>query len=218
MSAKMKHLIMFRPKIFKKLFFVFFILYFSNLIPPKISVVGDPMSTTDGDELLASFQNLDMNTKKITEILNGYNQESISASTKPSIDLHPSLWSSEYYQIVNPKTSTQTVLFNKSSVQQQLEPNLIQNKDSNDTDSIKRNKTFKEDFLARLKTRNRKNLKERRQSSYKIQRENNDGVANEVIGFGASSRTVVKPVSTNNSEYSSIDKSDNALKWIKTSG
>ena len=214
----MNHFIMLRRKLSKKLFFTSCILYFYLLIPPKISVVCDPMSTTDGDELLASFQNLDMNTKKITEILNGYKQESISASTKPSIELHPSLWSSEYYQIVNPKTSTQTVTFNKSSVQQQLEPNSRQNKNSNDTNNIKSNKTFKEDFLARLRTRNRKNLKERRQSSYKIQKESNDGVANEVIGFGASSRTVVKPVATNTSTSSSMDNSDNALKWIKTSG
>ena len=188
------------------------------MIPPKLSVVCDPMSTTDGDELLASFQNLDMSTKKITDLLNGYKQESVSASTKPSIDLHPSLWSTEYYQIVNPKTSTQTVTFNKSSVQQQLQPNSKQNKGNSDDIPIRNNNTFKEDFLAKLKTRNRKNLKERLQSSYKIQRENNDGVANEVIGFGASSRTVVKPVATNTNTSSSIDKSDNALKWIKTSG
>ena len=64
----------------------------------------------------------------------------------------------------------------------------------------------------------RKKTKERHQSSYKIQRESNDGAENELIGFGASSRTVVKPVTSNSNSSFSNEKSDNALKWIKTIG
>ena len=61
-------------------------------------------------------------------------------------------------------------------------------------------------------------MKERRQSSYTIERDGNKGVANELIGFGASSRTVIQPVDTISNTSLTSDKRDNALKWIKTSG
>ena len=177
-------------KSFQKLFLYFCIVVICNLTSLQHSVVCDPMSTKDGDELLASLQNLDMNTKKITDFLNGYKNEGTSEPSATNIELHPSLWSTEYYKVVNPKTEAQTVTFNQSSVQQPLEPILTNNKSENESIISKRNKTLQEDFLVRLTTRNQKKTKERHQSSYKIQRESNDGAEKELIGFGASSRTV----------------------------
>ena len=205
-------------KSFKQLFVCLCIVSVCNFISLHHGVICDPMSTKDGDELLASLQNLDMNTKKITDFLNGYKNERTSEPSTTNIELHPSLWSSEYYKVVNPKTETQTVTFNQSSPQQPLNPISIDNESGSENIISKRNKTLQEDFLVRLRTRNRKKTKERHQSSYKIQRESNDGAENELIGFGASSRTVIQPVASNTNTSFSDEKNDNALKWIKTVG
>ena len=209
---------MLQHKISKKIIWFLCILNFWEFFLPNICVVCDAISTKDGDELIASLQNLDLNTKKITDFLNVYKRERTGEQTKTNIELHPSLWSSEYYQVVNPKTSPQTITFNQTSVQPQPKTNGKENESSSVNISTKNNKTYQETFMSKLKTRNRKNLKERHQSSYTIEREGNGGVANEVIGFGASSRTVIQPVDTTSNTSSTSDKSDNALKWIKTSG
>ena len=207
-----------KQKSFEKIFLFVCIVSICNFINRHHSVSCDPMSTKDGDELLASLQNLDMNTKKITDLLNGYKNERTSEHSTTNIDLHPSLWSSEYYKVVNPKTETQTVTFNQSSVQQPSKPISIDNKSASENIISERNKTLQDDFLARLTTRNQKKTKERHQSSYKIQRESNDGAENELIGFGASSRTVIQPVASNSNTSFNGENSDNALKWIKTIG
>ena len=209
---------MLKPSLSTKTIFFFCILNLWEFFRPNIWVVCDAMSTTDGDELIASLQNLDLNTKKITDFLKVYKRERTSEPTKTNIELHPSLWSSEYYQVVNPKTSTQTVTFNQSIVQTQPITDNNENGSSSVEIFSNKNKAYQETFLSKLKTRNRKNVKERRQSSYTIERDENKGVANELIGFGASSRTVIQPVDTITNTSLTTDKSDNALKWIKTSG
>ena len=209
---------MLKPSLSTKLILFLCMLNIWEFFCSNIWVDCDAMSTTDGDELIASLQNLDLNTKKITDFLNVYKRERTSELTKTNIELHPSLWSSEYYQIVNPKTSTQTVTFNQSIVQPQPITDDKENASSSVEIFTKKNKTYQETFSSKLKTRNRKNVKERRQSSYTIERDGNKGVANELIGFGASSRTVIQPVDTISNTSLTSDKRDNALKWIKTSG
>ena len=159
---------------------------------------GLSLSRDDGDELLASLQNLDTNAQKITSYLSGY--KDISSESK--IELHPSLWSPEYYQVVNPKTSSD---INQSEIYP-----LITAINNAMIASNKTNNSMSSDNLTKLNIRHKG---ERHKSNYKIERDTE--AESELIGFGASSRTVVNPVE----KYVQGDiKNDNALKWIKTTG
>lgn len=150
------------------------------------------MSTDDGDELLASLQNLDVNTQKVAAFLNGYK----GTESKHDFALHPSLWSPEYYHILNPKTFKEG---NKSTIQTSKETSKI---------SSHPNKLAVVPPNIPLS-----HIGETRKSSYTIKRENE--AENEIIGFGASSRTVIQPIDENRSKENT---NDNTLKWISTSG
>jgi hypothetical protein len=173
------------------------VILFSSIL--NCSVCGGlSLSRDDGEELLASLQNLDKNAHKITSYLNGYKD----TQAENKVELHPSLWSPEYYQVVNPKTS---VNINQAEINQ-----LIASLNNATNAANKNNNSFSSDNLAKV---NISHKGERHKSNYKIERETE--ADSELIGFGASSRTIVKPVE----KYVSGDKkNDNALKWIKTSG
>ena len=153
---------------------------------------GISLSTDDGDELLASLQNLDVNTQKIAAFINDYK----GTESKHDFALHPSLWSPEYYHILNPKTFKEG---NKSTIQIPKETSTI---------SSRPNKSALVPPNIPLR-----HIGETRKSSYTIKRENE--AENEIVGFGASSRTVIQPIDENRSKDNT---NDNALKWISTSG
>ena len=151
------------------------VILFSSILNSSVCE-GLSLSRDDGEELLASLQNLDVNAQKITSYLNGY-----KSKTDTKIELHPSLWSPEYYQVVNPKTSV-------SINQPDINP-LITSINNATIASNKSNNSMSSDNLSKV---NISHKGERHKSNYKIERETE--AESELIGFGASSRTVVKPV------------------------
>ena len=191
--------IMSSNKVFKTLVLLSYIFKCSDFTSRSFGCEGHALSTDDGDELLASLQNLDMNAQKISDFLNGYKNEKLLQS-KTKINLHPSLWSPEYYAVVNPKSLP---LDNVTS-------SGIKVSKSAALPSRFNMSSTSQDLSSKIRVNH---LVETRKSTYKIEKQ--DKSENEILGLGASSRTVVQHVVENNSTEG--NEKDNALNWRKTS-
>ena len=151
------------------------------------------LSDDDVEELLASILELEKYKEHLPLILadNDLKEEdrsssrSSSSNRHPIIELHPSLWSSEYYEVKNSKSNHPQQQTNSKKAK--VSPNVkhISNilKSQNETLSF-----LKKRPSLSLATTSGSKYK----SNYLIERESEEeGIENEIIRFGSSSRTIL---------------------------
>ena len=135
-------------KVLKLLLLLGFTLKLNTLSNFNFGCEGVSLSEDGSDE----FLKLDKNTKSFPPFVKGYED----SSSKTSIDLHPSLWSSEYYEVLNPKS-----LPAKGEITQKLNGN---------SSMYQNNKTLHTpDFIRSVKLGQ---LDSKHKSSYITEREN----------------------------------------------